>query len=298
MRFDQPGERARERPRPALGHAPAPALTAMDQRICKPSRHRPFRRDHGLERHPQHERAAMIVLEIVADDIPTRHRNAAQPFLAVGMFGEALVDRLAPTDRRVGDGVEDRLDRVVVGDHAPVRGGILPGELGELVARSVDVVVLRQIGAVRERNVHHDLGMNVFQSVVAEPELVVAQHRAILDHDMGRSARVVLEARKRQLLRDAIAAHDRPALQHQTAIARLGEIGGGDQAVVPGTRDDDIEPIRHVHSHYSNATQPSFQMSAPPAAEPMTRDRRNMILGAGSGSEQPALRAFPRASNC
>ena len=132
MGFDQPGERARERPRPALGHAPAPALTAMDQRICKPSRHRPFRRDHRLERHPQHERAAMIVLEIVADDVPARHRNAAQPLLAVGMFGEPLVDRLAPADRRVGDGVEDRLDRVVVGDHAPVRGGILPGELGEL----------------------------------------------------------------------------------------------------------------------------------------------------------------------
>ena len=183
----------------------------------------------------------MIVLEIVADDIPTRHRDAAQPLLAVGMFGEALVDRLAPTDRRIGDGVEDRLDRVVVGDHAPIRGGILPGELGELVAGPVDVVVLRQIGAVRERKVHHDLGMNVFQSVLSEPELVVAQHRAVLDHDMGRSARVVLEARKRQLLRDAIAAHNRPALQHQTAIARLGEIGGGDQAVVPGTRDDDIE---------------------------------------------------------
>ena len=230
----------------------------------------------------------MIVLEIVADDIPTRHRNAAQPFFAVGMFGQPLVDRLAPTDRRVGDGVEDRLDRVVVGHHAPVRGGILPGELGELVARPVDVVVLRQIGAVRERKVHHDLGMNVFQSIVTEPELVVAQHRAILDHDMGRSARVVLEARKRQLLRHAITAHDRPALQHQTAIARLGEIGGGDQAVVPGTRDDDIEPIRHVHSQLS--TNPSFQVSAPATAEPMIRHRRKMILGAGPGPEQPAAR--------
>ena len=88
----------------------------------------------------------MIVLEIVADDVPARHRDAAQPALAVGMLGEPLVDRLAPPDRRVGDGVEDRLDGVVFGDHAPVGGGVLFRELGELLAGAVDVVPLRQIG--------------------------------------------------------------------------------------------------------------------------------------------------------
>ena len=87
--------------------------------------------------------------------------------LAVGMLGKALVDRLAQTDGRVGDRVEDRLDRVVVGDHAPVGGRILLGEFGEFVAGPVNVVVLRQIGAVRKRKVHHDLRMDVFESVVA-----------------------------------------------------------------------------------------------------------------------------------
>ena len=168
--------------------------------------------------------------------------------LAVGMLGEPLVDRLAPADRRVGDGVEDRLDRVVVGDHAPVGGGVLLGELGELGAGAVDVVVLRQVGAVRERHVHHDLGMDVFEAVVAEPELVVAQHRAVLDHDMRGAARIVLEAGQRQFLGDAIAADHRAAFQHQAAVAGLGEIGGGDQAVVPGTRRRRRRTIRHVRS--------------------------------------------------
>ena len=95
---------------------------------------------------------------------------------------------------------------------------------------------------------HHDLGMNVFEAVVGEPELVVAQHRAVLDHDMGGSARIVLEAGKRQFLGHAIAADHRPAFQHQAAEAGLGEIGRRDQAVVAGAGDDDIETIRHRHS--------------------------------------------------
>ena len=244
MRLDQPRQRARERARSALRHAPAPALAAVDQRIGQPPRHRPFRRHHGLERHPQHERAAVVVLEIVADDVPARHRDAPQPALAVGMLGEPLVHRLAPADRRVGDRVEDRLDGFVVGDHAPVGGGILLGEFGEFLAGALDVVPLRQMRAVRKRTMHHDFGMNVFEAVLAEPELVVAQHRRILDHHMRGPARVVLEARQRQFLGDAIAADHRPAFQHQAAVAGLRQIGRRDQAVVPGAGDDDIETDR------------------------------------------------------
>jgi hypothetical protein len=95
---------------------------------------------------------------------------------------------------------------------------------------------------------HDDLGMNVFEAVVGEPELVVAQHRAVLDHDVRRAARVVLKPRQRQLLGDAIATDHRPTFQHQATIAGFGEISGRDQGVVPGTRNDDIETIGHVHS--------------------------------------------------
>ena len=111
--LDQPHQDFGQHARAALGDAPAPALPAPRQRIGVPPGHRPFRRRHGLERHPQHEAARVIVLEIVADDLPGRLRLPAQPFLAVGMLVEPVVDRLAEADRRVGGGVEQRLDRVV-----------------------------------------------------------------------------------------------------------------------------------------------------------------------------------------
>jgi hypothetical protein len=46
-----------------------------------------------------------------------------------------------------------------------------------------------------------------------------------------------------QFLGDAAATRDRSAFQHETAKSGLGEIGGGDQAVVPGTGHDDVETI-------------------------------------------------------
>jgi hypothetical protein len=107
-------------PEPPFGTHQLQRWRPWTSAIGQPSRHRPFRRHHGLERHPQQERAAVIVLEIVADDLPsptwprgaakTNAGHAAQSALAVGMLGQPLVDRLAPADRRVGDGIEDRLD--------------------------------------------------------------------------------------------------------------------------------------------------------------------------------------------
>src|SRR3954447_22988247 len=55
----------------------------------------------------------------------------------------------------------------------------------------------------------------------------------------------MLEARQRELLGDAIATDDRPAFQHQAAVAGLRQIGRGDQAVVASARNDDIKAIGH-----------------------------------------------------
>ncbi len=93
-----------------------------------------------------------------------------------------------------------------------------------------------------------DLRMDVFQPVVGEPELVVPHHRAILQDDMRGAAGIVAKARQRQLLGDDIAAEHRAALQHQAAIAGLGQIGRRHQAVVAGARHDDVETIGHWHS--------------------------------------------------
>ena len=51
---------------------------------------------------------------------------------------------------------------------------------------------------------------------------------------------VVAEARQRQLARDHAAAEPGIALQHQHALAGLGQVGGGHQAVVAAADGDDV----------------------------------------------------------
>ncbi len=58
----------------------------------------------------------------------------------------------------------------------------------------------------------------------------------------------VAEAGQRQFLGDDITAGDAPPLQHQAAVTGLREIRGGNQAVVPGARDHDIELVGHMQS--------------------------------------------------
>ena len=99
--------------------------------------------------------------------------------------------------------------------------------------------------AVEKRRVTDDLGMDVFEPVIGETELVVPHHRAILQNDMCGAAGIVAESGKRQFLGDDIAAQHGTAFEHQAAIAGLGEIGRGDQAVVACASDDNVKTISH-----------------------------------------------------
>ena len=76
---------------------------------------------------------------------------------------------------------------------------------------------------------------------------------------------VVAEAGQRQLLGDDVAAGDTPPFQHQATIASFREIRGGDQAVVPGASDDDIELVGHMPSRMNVAgpTGPGHGRLAP-----------------------------------
>jgi hypothetical protein len=85
--------------------------------------------------------------------------------------------------------------------------------------------------------------MEVLESVVLEAEL--ADRRARLDQVVRGRARVVQEARKSELLGRGVAADDRPLLEHEHLEARQREVGGGDEAVVPGACDDDVR-LRHA----------------------------------------------------
>ena len=90
---------------------------------------------------------------------------------------------------------------------------------------------------------HDRIGKNVLQPVFAEPQFVVAQHRVVLNQHVRRRARVMFESAQRQLRGLDAAADDRPAFQHQAAITRLCQVGGGDQAIVAGAGNDNVESI-------------------------------------------------------
>src|SRR5687768_1114093 len=82
----------------------------------------------------------------------------------------------------------------------------------------------------------------------------------------------MLESGERQLLGHAIAADRLAMLQDEAAVAGPRKVGGGDQAVVPGAGDDNIEAIGHVHppelrsypafTQWDRATYEARQVSA------------------------------------
>src|SRR5438552_1833154 len=57
----------------------------------------------------------------------------------------------------------------------------------------------------------------------------------------------MLESRAGELLGRGVTTDALARLQHHTAKPSLGHIGGGDQAVVPGSCHDDVERLAHGH---------------------------------------------------
>jgi hypothetical protein len=121
---------------------------------------------------------------------------------------------VAKSDGSVGSLGEERLHFFVLGHHPAVCGRILLRELGELLAGTIEVAPLRQVSAIRERDVNHGIGENVFEAVRGKTQFIVAQDRAVLDQDMRRRADIVLESPQRQLRGLDAATDDGAAFQY------------------------------------------------------------------------------------
>ena len=84
--------------------------------------------------------------------------------------------------------------------------------------------------------------------VVAVPdEVEVAHQRGRQPGDDVRQARHG-EVGAERLLADGGAADDVPALEHEGPQALAGEVGRGDQAVVPAADDDDVVVLGHART--------------------------------------------------
>ena len=232
--LDQPRERERQGRGTSARQRPAVLLAAVGQRVGERPGARPVGRLHGHERHPDHERLRVPVLELGANDVPGAHRDAAPPRAA-----ESFVRARRAAVGVVPVGAERALGRVVVGDQPAVGVGVAARETRELLARPVEVAPLGQRLAVAEDHVHDGIRVEVLEPVVLR-EAELLDRRARLDQVVGGRARVVVEAGERELLGRGVAADDRPRLEDEHLETRLGEIGGRDEAVVARPGDDDV----------------------------------------------------------
>src|SRR4029077_3528515 len=95
VRHDVFSQGLRQYPRPSLWNRPARA----DRGIGAATGHWILRRRHARWG-AHHERTAVVVLKIIAKNLPLRHGQSSLPYFALGMFGQALGHRLAAKSGR------------------------------------------------------------------------------------------------------------------------------------------------------------------------------------------------------
>src|ERR1700685_4466052 len=111
MSLDVTGQGLRKSAGSSLRNAP---WHGPNRSVRQTSSHGILRRLVG-KRAGQQKCATMIVLEIVADDFPLRHRRTALPKMAVGNLRQPFVQGLAEADRRESDSFKDGADLLKLG---------------------------------------------------------------------------------------------------------------------------------------------------------------------------------------
>ena len=183
------------------------------------------------------------------DDVPGRQLRdrAANP--AARVLRQPLVERRAEAHRGELRVAERRLHLVVVGEQATVRPRVVLAEAGDLTDRPLLVQPHRELLAIGERHVGHRVWVDVAQTVVLpEAELVPGQQGVHPDQGVPGGAGVDLVAGEQDLLRSRPAARDVPRVENQAPVAGLGQVAGGDQAVVPGSGNDNIR-VHDIRTH-------------------------------------------------
>ncbi len=88
---------------------------------------------------------------------------------------------------------------------------------------------------------HNGIRVNVLQAVIEEIQLILAEDRVGLDKSVDARTDIFLETAHADFGSLATTANGGSTLEYEDAESRLGEVGGGDQTIVPGTRHHKIE---------------------------------------------------------
>ena len=185
VRLDEPRQCLRQYSRTALGERPSRMLLTRCT-VGQSPRHRRIRWLRRQVGHIEHERAAVFLLERVANDFPCRHRQPPLPQLSARLLRQLIVQRFPKPDGRKTCPKQNRFDGVKLRQHFSIGRGVFLRELRELPAGAVEVPPLGQICAVGKGNVKDRVGIDVFKPVVAELELVVLDHGIVEQESMSR----------------------------------------------------------------------------------------------------------------
>ena len=195
----------------------------------------------GLRRHEGHEGADVRILELVDDHVAGAHHHPAHPHVPPGMLGEQLLGAGPVPDRAESRGTDDRLHRVVLGEQPPIGLGVPLREPSDLFDRLVDVEPHRHRLAVGEGDDLHRIRIDIGEPVLLDQaQLVEPDERVHLDERVAGGAGVHPHAVDQHLLGGGTTARDRAGIDDGALVAGLGEVGGSDEAVVPGPGNDDV----------------------------------------------------------
>ena len=290
MVLQVPGHRRGEARRPADGDGPASLLAAECLLVGQYPRAGRVQWLKHLVGHPQQERLDVPAGKLVLDHLHRRQLAAARPDPPPRVFGEHLLQRWPVAHRGELPPAEQGFDLVVVVEQTAVGGGVLAAEPGHLLGRALPVEPHGELLAVRECHLFHRVRLHVPQPVVGdEPQFVVQQRRVDPDHGVAGGAGVDAEPGQQQLLGGRTAARDAPGVKHQAAVARLGQIAGGEQAVVPRSGDHDVG-AGHAWPHFPLVGLTSMQTIADRRA---ARQRRAGREGGDPGSRAGATSRGP-----
>ena len=266
MVLQVPGHRRGEARRPADRDGPASLLAAECLLVGQyPGAGRVQRLEH-LVGHPQQERLDVPAGKLVLDHLHRRQLAAACPDPPPRVLGEHLLQRRPVAHRGELPPAEGGLDLVVVVEQATVGNGVLAGEPRHLLGGAFPVEPHGELLAVGKGHLLHRVRLHVAQPVVGdEPQFVVQQRRVDPDHGVAGGAGVDAEPGQQQFLGGRTAAGDAPCVKHQAAVPRLGQVAGGEQAVVSRSGDHDVG-AGHCLPHFPLASPPSMQTIADRAA--------------------------------
>src|SRR6185437_6485503 len=169
------------------------------------------------------------------------HGQATLPLFSTRNFRQALVQGWNEADGVETGATENCFNRVEFRQHAAVGSRILPGEFSEFCCGALQVAPLGEVRAIPKHHVEDGIGRYVLQAVVAQVKFVVLEQRIGLDATVGGGADVVVKTAQSELGGLDAPAYQRPAFEHQATVARLSQVGGGNQAVVAGASHNDIE---------------------------------------------------------